>query len=105
MWQMVRANNLGFHFLRQHPFVPYVLDFYCHKARLCVELDSDEHAQFSQAKDAERDRYLESFGILTLRLSNGEGGYNPLDCARQILRLCQERTGIEVDEASLNREL
>jgi very-short-patch-repair endonuclease len=34
-----RRQIEGFHFRRQHPLGPYVLDFYCHRARLAVEID------------------------------------------------------------------
>src|SRR5688572_31176226 len=40
MWEQLRARRLhGFKFRRQEPLGPYVVDFYCHAARLVVELD------------------------------------------------------------------
>ena len=30
-------------FLRQKPFGPYIVDFYCHKAKLAIELDGSQH--------------------------------------------------------------
>ena len=55
------------HFRKQHPAGPYVLDFYCDRARLCVEVDGPSH-ELTIAHDAGRDRYLERWGILTLRV-------------------------------------
>ncbi len=43
VWQEVRGNRLGVHFRRQHPLPPYIVDFYCHQARLVVELDGSPH--------------------------------------------------------------
>ena len=93
LWQRLRTNKTGFHFRRQHPIGPYVLDFYCHEARLCVELDSEAHVEFTADRDAERDLYLEQFGILTLRISNGEAGGLTGECVEKIRQLCRSRTG------------
>jgi very-short-patch-repair endonuclease len=55
-------------FRRQHPIGPYVLDFYCAKARLCVEVDGEWHSFGDQpAKDARRDAYLRALGIRVIR--------------------------------------
>lgn len=90
LWKHIRAHKIGYHFRRQHPFGPYVLDFYCHESKLCIELDSDQHA-FRADRDAERDRYLEGFGIYTLRLSNGEVGADTFQCIERIMKLCADR--------------
>ena len=37
LWEYLRERPLGFKFRRQHPYGPFVLDFYCHAARLAVE--------------------------------------------------------------------
>ena len=44
-----------------------MLDFYCDRARLCVEVDGSSH-EMMVASDGARDRYLERWGILTLRV-------------------------------------
>jgi very-short-patch-repair endonuclease len=71
LWTRLRRNQIGFHFRRQAPVGPYFLDFYCAKARLCIEVDGDLHAQRS-AEDRQRDLYLQQLGILTLRVPSGE---------------------------------
>jgi very-short-patch-repair endonuclease len=54
LWWILRSRKLaGFKFRRQYPVTGYVLDFYCIKAKLCVELDGGQHA------DAEARRYDE----------------------------------------------
>lgn len=68
LWTMLRRNQLGLHFRRQHALGPYILDFYCAAARLCVEVDGPIHAERS-AHDAARDAWLASQGVRTLRLS------------------------------------
>jgi very-short-patch-repair endonuclease len=69
VWQEVRGNRLGVHFRRQHPLPPYIVDFYCHQARLMVELDGSPHRQ-QQGYDKARDAYLARCGIRVLRMTN-----------------------------------
>jgi very-short-patch-repair endonuclease len=94
LWTRLRRNQIGFHFRRQAPVGPYFLDFYCAKARLCIEVDGDLHAQRS-AEDRQRDLYLQQLGILTLRVPSGEL-YTHLDAVVEyIAHLCRERTNLQ----------
>ena len=44
LWRLLRNRYLaGAKFRRQHPFPPYVLDFYCHELKLAIELDGGLH--------------------------------------------------------------
>jgi len=70
LWEIVRARRLlNFKFRRQHQFGDYILDFFCHEAKLAVELDGGVHEKRSE-KDAKRDFYLKSQGIRVIRISN-----------------------------------
>ncbi len=64
LWSKLRAGRTGFSFKRQYPVGPYVRDFYCPEALLCVELDGDCHGERIE-RDAERDRVLEELGVAT----------------------------------------
>jgi len=44
LWSRIRNNQLGYHFRRQHPASNYIVDFYCHKLQLVIELDGSIHA-------------------------------------------------------------
>jgi len=70
LWIALRGRNLGgLKFRRQHPIGPYVLDFYCDRARLAVEVDGYAHATADRpARDARRDTWLATKGIRTLRV-------------------------------------
>jgi very-short-patch-repair endonuclease len=74
LWEAVRDGRLqGIKFRRQHPFGPYVLDFFCVKAQLAVELDGSIHEQAEQKEyDQERTAYLEEHGLRVLRFRNEE---------------------------------
>ena len=46
LWRALRNRRLqGVKFRRQHPVPPYVLDFYCHAAKLAIELDGSQHLE------------------------------------------------------------
>lgn len=69
LWRGLRRQALGGHFRRQHPMGVYVLDFYCDRARLAVEIDGETHnLAGAPERDARRDAWLESQGVRTLRL-------------------------------------
>jgi very-short-patch-repair endonuclease len=69
IWQELRGNRLGAHFRRQQVLAPYIVDFYCHAARLVVEIDGSPH-RAQQGYDRMRDDYFMRCGIRVLRLSN-----------------------------------
>ncbi|QSB00315.1 endonuclease domain-containing protein [Methylomonas sp. EFPC1] len=72
LWSKLRRKQiLGLPFYRQKPLANYIVDFYCAAANLVIELDGSQHFQAEhQVKDAERDRVLESMGIVVLRFDN-----------------------------------
>jgi very-short-patch-repair endonuclease len=71
LWRALKAGKLdGLKFRKQHPVGPYVLDFYCHAARLCVEVDGGSHGFGRRPlEDERRDRWLLDHGVRTLRIS------------------------------------
>ena len=70
LWRALKGRKLdGLHFRKQHPYGPYVLDFYCEAAKLCVEVDGYSHGTGGHPdRDAQRDALLAERGIRTLRL-------------------------------------
>ncbi len=74
LWQLLRRNQLyGFGFRRQHPLGSYILDFYCHQAKLAIELDGGQHAEGAQREhDEVRSAWLQKQGITVLRFWNNE---------------------------------
>ena len=70
LWHELQNKKLnGYKFRNQHPISRYILDFYCHKCLLAVEIDGDFH-KFRKDYDEYRDKYMESVGIKTLRFTN-----------------------------------
>ncbi|WP_421991626.1 endonuclease domain-containing protein [Qipengyuania sp.] len=69
LWQHLRARPGGFKFRRQHPAGLYVLDFYCARLRLAVEVDGWAHDSVETiARDRNRSAFLRSQGIATTRI-------------------------------------
>ncbi len=55
----------------------YIVDFYCHKARLIIELDGSQHYQADGLlKDKVRTEKLEQRNLTVLRIPNNEINYN-----------------------------
>ena len=83
-------------FRRQYIIGNYIADFYCHQAKLVVELDGSQHYDpEEQKKDAERTRYLEGQGLKVLRFSN-------MDVIRKFRSVC-EAIDMEVEERTAQR--
>ncbi len=75
MWSILR--NRAFHdakFRRQHPMEGHILDFYCHEAKLCVELDGSQHNEDDAViYDEERTKILhERQGVKVIRFWNSD---------------------------------
>ena len=71
IWEFLRTKPSGFKFRRQHPINKYILDFYCHRKRLSIEIDGGYHLNIEQKeKDNERTKYLKSVGIKEVRFTN-----------------------------------
>ena len=58
-------------FQRQKPIDNYIVDFYCAKAKLVIELDGSQHrTDDGKEKDMIRDKYMNGLGLLVLRIKN-----------------------------------
>ncbi len=71
LWEYLRKKPFGYKFRRQHPFHVYILDFYCHKAKLSIEIDGKSHESLNQKDyDQARTRFIKEMGIYELRFKN-----------------------------------
>ena len=71
LWQELRSNKLSVHFRRQQIIGGFIVDFYCHKAALVIEVDGDIHDQ-QQEEDARREKVLSDMGLRIVRFRNDE---------------------------------
>jgi very-short-patch-repair endonuclease len=73
LWKRLKLKHLGYTFYRQRSIGEYIVDFYCPKAHLIIEVDGGRHFTKSEAgNDRLRDLYLRSLGLTVLRFSNSE---------------------------------
>ena len=74
LWKVLRNNQVcNLKFRRQHAFDDYILDFYCHKIKLAIEVDGEIHNNPEVAAyDIVRTNNLNNNGITVLRFTNTE---------------------------------
>jgi very-short-patch-repair endonuclease len=103
LWLMLRNRRLvGFKFRRQHPFGRYIVDFYCHEAKLAIELDGGGHnEEATREYDLQRTQELEGAGICVVRFWNNEVLKDSVAVMECVYRLLQERTKISLTPAPL----
>lgn len=73
LWSRLKARQLlGVKFCRQYGVGAFSLDFCAPEVKLAIELDGDTHLSLEAKRlDAEREVYIESFGIRIIRFTNG----------------------------------
>lgn len=74
LWSRLRDRRLnGLKFKRQHPFPPYIVDFYCDEFALAIELDGGQHNDPATKKsDDERTARLQAHGLRVLCFWNND---------------------------------
>jgi very-short-patch-repair endonuclease len=93
LWNKLRTRTAdGPVFRRQHPIGPYVLDFYCAKARLAVEIDGVSHDMGDRPqRDERRDAWLKKGGITVVRIPAMELRNGIDEAADAIVRMAMEK--------------
>ena len=89
LWDKLRNKQIeGYKFRRQHPYGKYILDFYCNKSRLVIELDGKYHLDKEQkVYDDERTKNLESDGLKVIRFNNEQVLYNIESVVNEIKKI------------------
>jgi very-short-patch-repair endonuclease len=73
LWRRLKMKQLGFRFKRQHPIAEFIVDFYCPKAQLVVEVDGNAHDNSRhRLYDEERTKAIERYGLTVVRIRNEE---------------------------------
>ncbi|NVO19021.1 MAG: DUF559 domain-containing protein [Bacteroidetes bacterium] len=72
LWEKLRKNQLlGFRFKPQHPLFVFIADFYCHKARLVIEVDGKIHLNRKEY-DQNREEVIKQLNLSILSFTNEE---------------------------------
>lgn len=96
-YNFLRKAPVRFH--RQDVIGDYIVDFYCHKAKLVIELDGSQHFEKEgQMKDATRDAYLQAQGLRVLRIPNNALKENFRGVCEYIMRYISEQETSRIGE-------
>ena len=89
IWQCLRNRKLlNFKFRRQHAVHKFIADFYCHEAKLIIEIDGGIHNNpENQEYDQNRTIELMKIGITVIRFTNEEVN-NSLDRVINAIKSC-----------------
>jgi very-short-patch-repair endonuclease len=72
LWERLKGKNIpGLRFRRQHPIDIFIADFYCHEARLVIEIDGEIHEEQIEYDDG-REAEIEKYDIKVIRFTNYE---------------------------------
>ena len=98
LWKVLRNNQVcNLKFRRQHAFDDYILDFYCHKIKLAIEVDGEVHNDPEVAAyDAARTKNLNENNITVLRFTNDEVEKNITKVIKKIEGWFEENDFVEL---------
>lgn len=95
-----QENHLWYDYLQKYPvkvykqriIENYIADFYCHKARLVIELDGSQHyTENGMSYDVKRTELFEKHGLYVLRFSNKDVNENFEGVCTMIDKTIRER--------------
>ena len=87
-------RNYDIRFLRQRVIGNYIVDFYCRKANLVIEIDGAQHYEHEAIEyDKERTEYLKTCGIEVLRFLNKDINYDFENVCAYIDKIIKQRLG------------
>jgi len=73
LWYELKDKQLGYKFRRQHGIGNYIVDFYCPRLKLVIEVDGITHDDPQVAsRDKIRQKYLEELGLKVIRYTTDE---------------------------------
>jgi very-short-patch-repair endonuclease len=92
LWEKVKGKQIvGKRFRRQHPISFFIADFYCHSARLVIELDGGIHRGKTEYDD-NRSAEMEKYQIKVIRFKNDEVD-NHLD---EVMKIIEDEVRIRI---------
>ena len=94
LWWKLRDRQLGnYKFRRQFGVDKYVVDFYCPKLKLVIEIDGATHSTKKEIEyDNFRQKFLENLGLVVKRYTNNEVKNNLQEVLEDIYKTCKDLT-------------
>ena len=90
LWNLLRKSPDGVHFRRQERRGDFILDFYCAKAKVCIEVDGIAHNMGNRPeRDEKRNAELRADGIEVMRIPATDVLKSPEEIAEALVRYCK----------------
>ena len=90
LWFALKGERFrGLHFRRQQTIAGFIVDFYCHKLRLIIEVDGAAHNQTAEY-DKKREQILANLGMTLLRFSNQQVIHNMRDVLKRTAQVTDD---------------
>ncbi len=88
LWGRLKNEQInGYSFCRQRPIGAFIVDFYCQKAKLVIEVDGEIHlTKEIQREDKNKDIYFQSINLTILRFTNNDVFTNIEEVIKKITR-------------------
>jgi very-short-patch-repair endonuclease len=91
LWEKLKGKQLlGLKFRRQHPIDFFIVDFYCHEARLVIKIDGEIHKEQAEYDDG-READIEKYNIKVIRFTNDEVNIDIESVIAKIKTIVNER--------------
>ena len=91
LWECLKGKQIsGLRFRRQHPIETFIVDFYCHKAKLVIEIDGKIHLR-NRESDKNRTTEIEKHGLKVIRFTNNDIMENSDMVLNEISRVLKSR--------------
>ena len=97
-WLRLKEQFPEYKFRRQHPISIYIVDFYCHKLKLVIEIDGSVHdSEEVKLNDEKRQNDLENLNLIVIRFTNNQ--------VKTEIELVIEKISSTIGEIKANKEL
>lgn len=91
VWKYIKSNQLGLKFRRQYGIGNYIVDFYCPRIKLAIEIDGVTHIEESVFEnDQKKEEYLKEIGIVIKRYTSEDVFKNLRAILDDLWRTCEE---------------
>lgn len=76
IWNLaLKGDKTWYRFLRQKLIWNYIVDFYCSKLKLCIEIDDNSH-DWKGEYDEKRTKFLNDLWLKVIRYTNNDVNHN-----------------------------
>ncbi len=99
LWMHLKKGINGIKIRRQHPIGLYIADFYCHKAKLIIEVDGPVHNN-EEVKESDqlRQKELERWGYTIIRFSNQQ----IIDQTEEVIKIIAAKISVLINLQTQN---